>query len=65
MADIEKELKKVRDEAAQRRVELAPYKKAFESFDEARLWATNLAEAIIIGGFWSEEELVMEHREVI
>mgnify|MGYP003111542298 FL=1 len=34
MADIEKELKKVRDEAAQRRVELAPYKKAFESFDE-------------------------------
>jgi len=34
MGDIEKELKKVRDEAAQRRVELAPFKKAFESFDD-------------------------------
>jgi len=34
MADIEKELKKVRDEAAQRRVELTPFKKAFENFDE-------------------------------
>lgn len=34
MADTEKELKKVRDEAAQRRVELAPFKKAFENFDE-------------------------------
>ena len=41
------------------------HRKSFESFDEARLWATNLTEAIIIGGFWSEEELVMEHREVI
>ena len=40
------------------------HRKTFEAFDEARLWATNLAEAIIIGGFWSEEELVMEHREV-
>ncbi len=32
--DLEKELKKVRDEAAQRRVELAPYKKAFDDLDE-------------------------------
>ena len=39
MADLEKELKKVREEAAQRRVELAPYKKAFENFDaEAVNW---------------------------
>ena len=39
MADTEKELKKVRDEAAQRRVELSPFKKAFENFDEeASTW---------------------------
>lgn len=35
----EKELKKVRDESAQRRVELSPYKKAFEGLDdEAKNW---------------------------
>lgn len=47
MADVEKELKKVRDEAAQRRVELSPYKKAFENFDEeARDWLLETVELI-------------------
>jgi hypothetical protein len=34
MADLERELKKVRDEAAQRRVELSPFKKAFGNFQK-------------------------------
>tara|TARA_R100000458_G_scaffold56816_1_gene62173 strand:+ start:3883 stop:4659 length:777 start_codon:yes stop_codon:yes gene_type:complete len=47
MADTERELKKVRDEAAQRRVELAPYKKAFESFDDdAKDWLLTSIEMI-------------------
>jgi len=47
MADTERELKKVRDEAAQRRVELAPFKKAFEQFDdEAKNWLLQSIEMI-------------------
>jgi hypothetical protein len=47
MTDLEKEIKKVRDEAAQRRVELSPYKKAFENFDsEATNWLLETVELI-------------------
>ena len=47
MADLERELKKVRDESAQRRIELTPFKKAFGNFDDdAKEWLLEAIEMI-------------------
>ena len=35
--------------------------KKFEDFNKASLWASNLAEAIVNGGFWGCDEIMIEH----
>ena len=37
--------------------------KRFEDFSEASAWAANLAVAIVDGGFWSCDEIMIEHKE--
>ena len=40
------------------------HRRTFETLEAGREWASDLAVRIVDGRFWSEEELVMEHREV-
>ena len=36
----------------------------FETLAEALEWARDLASRIIEGGFWSDDEIIMEHRSI-
>tara|TARA_B100000513_G_scaffold6095_1_gene3012 strand:- start:218 stop:421 length:204 start_codon:yes stop_codon:yes gene_type:complete len=38
------------------------HRREFETLSEALEWARELASRIIEGGFWTDEEIVMEHR---
>ena len=40
------------------------HRRTFETLEEGREWASDLAFRIVDGRFWSDDELVMEHREV-
>ena len=40
------------------------HRRTFETMEKGREWASELAFRIVGGGFWSDEELVMEHREI-
>ena len=40
------------------------HRQYFETLEEGREWASDLAFIIVDGEFWSDEELVMEHREI-
>ena len=40
------------------------HRREFETLAEALEWARDLASRIIEGGFWSDEEIVMEHRSI-
>ena len=41
------------------------HRKYFETLEEGLEWARDLASRIVEGGFWTDEELVMEHRRTI
>ena len=41
------------------------HRRKFETLAEALEWARDLASRIVEGGFWSDEEIVMEHRRTI
>ena len=38
------------------------HRREFETLSEALEWARELAGRIVEGGFWTDEEIVMEHR---
>ena len=38
------------------------HRRKFETLAEALEWARELASRIVEGGFWTDEEIVMEHR---
>ena len=38
------------------------HRREFETLAEALEWARELASRIVEGGFWTDEEIVMEHR---
>ena len=38
------------------------HRKEFETLAEALEWARELASRIVEGGFWTDEEIIMEHR---
>ena len=40
------------------------HRRKFETLAEALEWARDLASRIVEGGFWSDEEIVMEHRSI-
>ena len=40
------------------------HRREFETLSEALEWARELASRIIEGGFWTDEEIVMEHRSI-
>ena len=40
------------------------HSRKFETLAEALEWARDLASRIVEGGFWSDEEIVMEHRSI-
>ena len=40
------------------------HRRYFETLSEALEWARDLASRIVEGGFWSDEEIVMEHRSI-
>ena len=40
------------------------HRRKFETLSEALEWARELASRIVEGGFWSDEEIVMEHRSI-
>ena len=40
------------------------HRREFETLSEALEWARDLASRIIEGGFWSDEEIIMEHRSI-
>jgi len=40
------------------------HRREFETLSEALEWARELASRIVEGGFWSDEEIVMEHRSI-
>ena len=37
------------------------HRRYFETLDEGLEWARDLAIRIVEGGFWTDEEIVMEH----
>ena len=39
--------------------------KKFDKFNDASLWASNLAEAIVNGGFWACDEIMIEHQSTM
>ena len=39
------------------------HRRYFETLDEGLEWARELAMRIVEGGFWTDEEIVMEHKE--
>ena len=41
------------------------HRRYFETLEEGLEWARELAGRIVEGGFWTDEELVMEHRRTI
>ena len=40
------------------------HRREFETLAEALEWARDLASRIIEGGFWSDDEIIMEHRSI-
>ena len=40
------------------------HRREFETLSEALEWARELASRIIEGGFWTDEEIVMERRSI-
>ena len=40
------------------------HRRKFETLAEALEWARDLASRIIEGGFWSDDEIIMEHRSI-
>ena len=40
------------------------HRERFETLEEGLEWARELAGRIVEGGFWTDEEIVMEHSEV-
>tara|TARA_B100000073_G_scaffold314778_1_gene290192 strand:+ start:91 stop:294 length:204 start_codon:yes stop_codon:yes gene_type:complete len=38
------------------------HRREFETLAEALEWARELASRIVEGGFWTDEEIIMEHR---
>ena len=38
------------------------HRREFETLAEALEWARELASRIVEGGFWADEEIIMEHR---
>ena len=40
------------------------HRRKFQTLAEALEWARDLASRIVEGGFWSDEEIVMEHRSI-
>ena len=40
------------------------HRREFETLSEALEWARELAGQIVEGGFWTDEEIVMEHRSI-
>ena len=38
------------------------HQREFETLAEALEWARELASRIVEGGFWTDEEIIMEHR---
>ena len=56
ISEVKPKVKRERGNFVQRRT--------FETMEEGREWASDLAFRIVDGGFWSDEEIVMEHREV-
>ena len=41
------------------------HRESFETLDEGLEWARELAGRIVEGGFWTDEEIEMEHRVII
>lgn len=39
------------------------HRRRFETLDEGLEWARELAMRIVEGGFWTDEDIVMEHKE--
>ena len=39
-------------------------RREFETLAEALEWARDLASRIVEGGFWTDEEIMMEHRSI-
>jgi len=40
------------------------HRREFETLAEALEWARELASRIIESGFWSDDEIIMEHRSI-
>ena len=40
------------------------HRRKVETLAEALEWARDLASRIIEGGFWSDDEIIMEHRSI-
>ena len=40
------------------------HRRELETLAEALEWARDLASRIVEGGFWSDEEIMMEHRSI-
>ena len=40
------------------------HRRKFETLAEALEWARDLASRIVEGGFWSDDEIIMEHRSI-
>tara|TARA_B100000214_G_scaffold278996_1_gene208757 strand:+ start:103 stop:306 length:204 start_codon:yes stop_codon:yes gene_type:complete len=40
------------------------HRREFETLAEALEWARDLASRIIESGFWSDDEIIMEHRSI-
>ena len=40
------------------------HRRELETLAEALEWARDLASRIIEGGFWSDDEIIMEHRSI-
>ena len=40
------------------------HRRKFETLAEALEWARDLASRIIESGFWSDDEIIMEHRSI-
>ena len=40
------------------------HRKYFVTLEEGLEWARDLASRIVEGGFWSDEEIMMEHRSI-
>ena len=40
------------------------HRREFETLAEALEWARDLASRIVEGGFWTDEEIIMEHRSI-